>query len=153
MFGYYHCPALRQRIREDPGELDDLLSHTVERIAGNPSPELADMVKHVISAQLGSEYPWPGNVRELEQCVRRILLKRQYEGDYRHTAPDLYSRLAEGMEKGNLDAQSLLSGYCTLLWQRLGTYEAVSRQTGLDRRTVKKHILEWQKSGEEDVSS
>ena len=146
-------PPLRQRIREDAGELDDLLAHTVERIAGNPSPELTDMVKQVISEQLGPEYPWPGNVRELEQCVRRILLKRQYEGDYRHTARDLCSQLAEGLEKGNLDAQTLLSGYCALLWQRLGTYEAVSRQTGLDRRTVKKHILEWQKSGEEDVPS
>lgn len=146
-------PPLRQRIQEDAGELDDLLAHTVERIAGNASPELAEMVKQVISEQLGAQYPWPGNVRELEQCVRRILLKRHYEGDYRYSAPDLYSQLAEGMEKGNLDAQSLLSGYCTLLWQRMGTYEAVSRQTGLDRRTVKKHILEWQGRGEEDVSS
>jgi len=145
-------PPLRQRIQEDPEELDDLLSHTVERIVGNPSPELTDMVKQVISAQLGMEYPWPGNVRELEQCVRRILLKRQYEGDYRHTAPDLYSRLTDGMEKGTLDAQALLSGYCTLLWKRLGTYEAVSRQTGLDRRTVKKHILEWQKNSEKEIS-
>ena len=42
-------PPLRQRLEEDPNELDALLSHTVERMVGNPSPELVAMVHNVIS--------------------------------------------------------------------------------------------------------
>jgi len=44
-------------------------------------------------------------------------------------------------------AQNLIKGYCFLLYQRYGTFEEVSRRAGLDRRTVKKYIQEWQ-SGE-----
>mgnify|MGYP001027021373 CR=1 FL=1 len=73
-------PPLRQRIREAPQELDDLLAHTVARMVGAPSPELVGMVKAVVDARLGPDYPWPGNVRELEQCVRRVLLKKDYAG-------------------------------------------------------------------------
>jgi len=135
-------PPLRQRLEEDPKELDDLLAFTVERIVGNPSPELTGMMREVIDKNLGKQYPWPGNVRELEQCVRRILLKRNYEGDYKSTTPDLCSQLKEGVEAGNLDAQSLLAGYCFLLYQRHGTFEEVARRAKLDRRTVKKYVEE-----------
>jgi hypothetical protein len=34
----------------------------------------------------------------------------------------------------------LLAGYCQLLYERVGTYEAVARRTHLDRRTVKKYV-------------
>jgi sigma-54 dependent transcriptional regulator, flagellar regulatory protein len=34
----------------------------------------------------------------------------------------------------------VLAGYCRRLYDRLGTYEAVARVTGLDRRTAKRHI-------------
>ena len=73
-------PPLRQRIREDPGEMDDLLGFTVTRMVGKASPELVAMVREVIDSRLGADYPWPGNVRELEQCVRRVILKREYSG-------------------------------------------------------------------------
>jgi DNA-binding CsgD family transcriptional regulator len=39
-------------------------------------------------------------------------------------------------------AAEVLAEYCHLLHQQHGTYEAVARITGLDRRTVKKHINE-----------
>jgi DNA invertase Pin-like site-specific DNA recombinase len=38
------------------------------------------------------------------------------------------------------DAKQLLEAYCQRLYQRYGTYEKVARISGLDRRTVKKHI-------------
>ena len=100
------------------------------------------MVRTVINTKLGKHYPWPGNVRELEQCVRRVLLKRHYEGDYKATTPDFTTRLKEGIEVGNLDAQHLLAGYCFLLYQRYGTFEEVARRAKLDRRTVKKYVEE-----------
>lgn len=42
---------------------------------------------------------------------------------------------------GELEARELLSQYCTLLFNRFGTYEEVARRTKLDRRTVKKYLL------------
>lgn len=135
-------PTLSQRIQEDEGELDDLLAHTVTRILGKPSGDLTEMVRRVIDSQLGRGYPWPGNVRELEQCVRRVLLKGVYEGDSTSSARDLLSQLSEGMAREALDGAALVSGYCALLYQRHGTYEAVARRTQLDRRTVKKYIAQ-----------
>ena len=133
-------PPLRQRIEEDEKELDDILSHLIVRLTGEESQELVDLFRGAISADVGKDYPWPGNVRELEQAVRRILITGNYQGDALMVAPDLRSRLISGIESGSLDAQELLSGYCNLLYQRLGTYEEVSRRTHLDRRTVKRYI-------------
>ena len=134
-------PPLRQRIQEDPEELDDLLAHTVTRLLGQPSPEIAEMVKQGIECHLGPDYPWPGNVRELGQCVRRMLLNQTCTADYSCGEPrDMVARLKQGIEHGNVDAQTLLSGYCRLLYERHGTFEAVARRTRLDRRTVKKYI-------------
>ena len=133
-------PPLRDRIREDPGELDDLLALTVSRIVGQESEELLHLVKTVIVAEPGIHYRWPGNVRELEQCVRRILLTRRYRGDHRSAAPDLRKQIRDGIDAGTTTARDLLADYCSLLYQRHGTYEEVARRTGLDRRTVKKNV-------------
>jgi hypothetical protein len=43
-----------------------------------------------------------------------------------------------------LEGAELVSGYCALLYQRHGTYEAVARRTKLDRRTVKKYIAQYE---------
>jgi len=137
-------PSLCERIKEDPCELNDLLAYTVKRTVGKKSPELVGMVSQVVEKQLGLNYPWPGNVRELEQCVRRVILKRNYEGGVKFgTSDDLRTRLRNGFENGNIDAQALLKGYCFLLYTRYGTFEEVARRTRLDRRTVKKYITEW----------
>ena len=134
-------PPLRQRIREDPVELDDLVIHTVKRIVGQESEDVALRVIREIHAQVPADYAWPGNVRELEQCIRRILLKQNYEIDRAAIAPaDIEGRLINGVKAGSLDAQDLLSHYCVLLYNRHGSYEVVARKTALDRRTVKKYI-------------
>jgi DNA-binding NtrC family response regulator len=138
-------PPLRQRIQEDPGELDDLLAHTVRRMLGKPSPELSKKVRMVIDRQLGDAYAWPGNVRELEQCVRQVLLNQTYAGDQRPVPVDLSAQLQEGIQNGSIEAQQLLAGYCFLIYQRHGTYEAVARRANLDRRTVKRYVDEWAK--------
>ncbi len=132
-------PPLRNRIAEDPDELVRLIAHLVQRMTGEDSPDLVSSVHGGIQAGTGSSYRWPGNVRELEQAVRRVLLTNQYSGE-RPPPPDFASELRNSLEEGSLTAAELLDGYCRLLYQRLGSYEAVARQTGLDRRTVKKHI-------------
>ena len=140
-------PPLRQRIRENPNELDDLLAYTVQRLLGQSSDELVQTIRTIINRNLGPDYPWPGNVRELEQCVRRVILQKNYQGDIKSVAADdLKTRLAKGIATGELDAQNLLAGYCALLYRRFGTFEDVARRINLDRRTVKKYIGEWEKN-------
>jgi two-component system, NtrC family, response regulator HydG len=137
-------PPLRQRIREDPLELDDLVRHTVKRIVGDDSGEVAKGVIDEIHRNVPANYAWPGNVRELEQCTRRILLKQKYEIDRIAGLPgDVEGRLISGVKEGSMNAQQILSHYCTLLYERYGSYEEVARMTALDRRTVKRYIDQW----------
>ena len=133
-------PTLRQRIAEDPAELDRLVSSVVARLSGHESDELTSWVRGRLVTGVGRDYPWPGNVRELEQAVRRVLLTQNYEGDHRAAAPGLRETLTQGLEVGTLTADELLSGYCRLLYERHGTYEEVARRTRLDRRTVKTYV-------------
>ncbi len=137
-------PPLRQRIQEDPAELDDLIQFIIRRIVGTDSRELTYLVRASIRKQLGPNYPWYGNVRELEQCVRSVILKKQYFGDTRMQQQSLLTRLGSLIDGEEISANQLLSGYCKLLYDRFGTYEEVARRTQLDRRTVTKHIKNWQ---------
>lgn len=133
-------PPLRQRLAEEYGELDQLISHTLVRLAGKDAPELLKQVQSAIEKSLPRGYPWRGNVRELEQCLRSILLTGRYDGDARAADRGLESRLETGIAAGSLDAGELLIAYCGLLHQRHGSYNEVARRTGLDRRTVRKHV-------------
>lgn len=133
-------PPLHQRIQEDPEELDDLLAFTIERITGRASNELLEMAKKNIFDHLGKNYQWPGNVRELGQCVRRILLKRSYKSIFEKNPDASTPELVKNMESGNIDVKNLIKQYCRLLYDKFRTYGEVARRTGLDRRTVKKHI-------------
>jgi transcriptional regulator with GAF, ATPase, and Fis domain len=133
-------PPLRERIREAPDELENLLVHTVERIVGKPSIELARMVEKALTSQLEKNYTWPGNVRELGQYVRRILLKRTCTHASYPSALKPGTEMEARMDKGNLSAQDLLKDYCRRLYDKHGTLGEVSRITLLDRRTVKKYI-------------
>lgn len=140
-------PPLRTRIREQPSELDDLLDFTLERMTGTSSEKLIRKIKQIIDTSLGPDYEWPGNVRELEQCVRSVLLRRDYKGkgEPSPTPISLSDQLTHGIEQKNISVPSLISGYCKLLYDKLGTYEKVAKQTGLDRRTIKKHITNFEK--------
>ena len=133
-------PSLNQQIKEEPGTLSTLLNHTITRITGTSSPDLLKAILKVLEKELPRNYTWPGNVRELEQAVRRILLTNRYSGDTCKISTDLQSRLHQGIDDGTLNAQEILAAYCTLLYQRYGTYEEVAGKTKLDRRTVKKYV-------------
>lgn len=133
-------PSLKERIDQDPGELGRLVAHSVKRIVGMDLKELVQQVLSVIDKQLGPSYHWPGNVRELEQCVRRIILKKEYKGDMSTGSTDTLKSLCNDIASGSLSADSLLGKYCRLLYDKQGSYEAVSTIAGLDRRTVKKYV-------------
>lgn len=143
-------PSLRRRISEDPHELSLLLRITLKRLIGKPSAALVEMVQNVINTRLGPDYPWPGNVRELEQCIRGVLLRGTYTRETIVNGEGIHQELINGMEQGSIDAASLVSGYCRLLYKRYNNFEEVARRTGLDRRTVKKHIQNWDAEDEEN---
>jgi hypothetical protein len=134
-------PSLRRRFQEDPREFDLLLSHTVTRMTGGERPGVADAIREILVRDLGNDYGWPGNVRELEQAVRSVLLVSTYRGDTglggQEGGP---GRLLSGIEKGELSVDELTTEYCTLLYERYGTYEEVARRAKMDRRTVKKYV-------------
>lgn len=128
-------PPLRQRLAETPAELELLVQELVTRLFRSASPEAADLALTALRRDLPADYAWPGNVRELEQAVRRILLTGHYQGEPT-SETDFWQQARAGM----LDARGLLAHYCALLHQRCGNYEEVARRTGLDRRTVRKHL-------------
>lgn len=133
-------PPLQQRLREDPRELNALLGHIMTRVAGEAASELLPLVRSGLRDLVRNRYEWPGNVRELEQAVRRILLTRSYSGESAPTPRDRASQLASAVAAGTLDADALLGGYCSLLYERWGNLEEVARRTNLDRRTVKRYL-------------
>jgi transcriptional regulator with GAF, ATPase, and Fis domain len=98
------------------------------------------MVEGTIKRIVADKYPWPGNVRELEQAVRRILLTGCYAGSAPPNGKNVVERLVTGIEAETLDADALLAGYCALIYENTGSYEAVARRTNLDRRTAKKYV-------------
>lgn len=133
-------PPLRQRLQEEPGELGALLGHIMGRVAGAAAGELRPLVSEALRRLIRGRYAWPGNVRELEQAVRRILLTRQYAAEATAQSADRAARLAAAVAEGSLDADALLAGYCSLLYERCGNLEEVARRTNLDRRTVKRYL-------------
>ena len=132
-------PPLRERLREDAGELLLLLNELIRRLTGDESPDLADQAFAALKKNPGADYPWPGNVRELEQATRRILLTGRYDPVF-PAAPASEAPWLEQARDGKLDAESLLAAYCAHLHQRHGTYEEVARITRLDRRTARKYV-------------
>ena len=109
------------------------------RVAGEEAKVLAKEAEQWIENNLDPRYPWPGNYRELEQCVRNILIRKEYQ----------ISRLAKQMDdrdifaearSGGLTASELISRYCTLVYSQTGSYEETARRLEIDRRTVKAKV-------------
>ncbi len=92
------------------------------------------IVKH-----LGQDYEWPGNIRELEQCVRSILIRKEYQ-PLRPRTLSVHEDFTRTMVSGTLTADDLLRRYCTIVYSQTGSYEETARRLQLDRRTVKSKI-------------
>ena len=134
-------PTLRQRIKESPSELEQMVNLLVIRTTGQVNQGLANMILDTLSKSLPPDYHWPGNVRELEQAVRRILLTHKYDGDPLVCESNFEDDLIQKIQSGTLETKEFYKQYCILLYQRFGTYQEVARRTGLDRRTVKKYLM------------
>ena len=80
-------------------------------------------------------------MRELAQCVRRVIIRRDYSGDPDGDSTESTDDLADQLRGGRLGAEELVSRYCAMLYGRFGTYEEVARRANLDRRTAKRYVL------------
>ncbi|MGE3163898.1 MAG: sigma-54-dependent transcriptional regulator [Planctomycetota bacterium] len=128
-------PSLRQHLDDDPDELPHLVEFIARRMVGEEAPALTDEVVSWIRGNLDSTYPWRGNFRELEQCVRSVLVRREYHPI--HASSNAASTLGRDVDACALTADQLLQRYCRLVYQRAGSYEGAARILDLDRRTVK----------------
>jgi transcriptional regulator with AAA-type ATPase domain len=132
-------PSLHQQISEAPEVLGDLVTYISQRVAGPEGDSVAGEAMSWIRDKLGLDYRWPGNIRELEQCVRNVMIRREY-----HPGPDqgngqVDEKLASFRE-GNLSLDELCRLYCTHVYNETGSYVATARRLKIDRRTVKKYV-------------
>lgn len=88
---------------------------------------------------LGPGYDWPGHYRELEQCVRSVVIRKEYRPPSRETAPPGES-FAQALEQGTGTAEELLWRYCTMVYAQTGSYEETVRRLRIDRRTAKSRV-------------
>jgi transcriptional regulator with AAA-type ATPase domain len=132
-------PSLAEQLADSPAVLRDLVLHMSRRVAGEEAGELAREVLDWIENKLGSQYTWPGNYRELEQCIKNVLIRRNYRPSFRVTENPVEEFLGD-IRGGSLSAEELLSRYVTMVYRRTGSYEETARRLGLDRRTVKSKV-------------
>ena len=134
-------PTLREQAASSPGELRSLILFIAGRIIGEEGASaLADEVHDWITSQIADDYPWPGNFRELEQCVRNVLIRKEYHPPAASPAGDT-ERLADELQSGKLTADELVRRYCRLVYSQTRNYEETARRLGLDRRTVKSKVI------------
>jgi DNA-binding NtrC family response regulator len=132
-------PSLAEQIAGAPQVLPEVIVYMAKRIAGAESGELAREVTAWIAQNLERGYAWPGNYRELEQCIKNVLIRRDYRPS-RAGSDDPAEQLARDFRAGTLTAEEVLSRYCTLVYRQTGSYEETARRLAIDRRTVKSKV-------------
>jgi transcriptional regulator with PAS, ATPase and Fis domain len=132
-------PPLAEQLADSPQVLRELIMYMTRRVVGGEAETLAGEVADWIEKNLGADYPWPGNYRELEQCVKNVLIRRDYRPSGSPPS-DPVEQIAQDFRAGRLSAEDLLSRYCTVVYSKTRSYEETARRLGIDRRTVKSKI-------------
>lgn len=131
-------PSLAEQLAHSPRVMRELVVYMAGRVAGAEAEELVPEIMSWIEQNLKG-YHWPGNYRELEQCVRNMLIRRNYRPSQR-PAGNALEECMEGFREGRLTADGLLCRYCTIVYSKTGSYEEAARRLGIDRRTVKSKV-------------
>ncbi|MFT5129682.1 MAG: transcriptional regulator with AAA-type ATPase domain [Rhodothermales bacterium] len=130
-------PTLRQQVLDSPDELGHLVSYLARQIIGDAEGgALATEVTDWVHLHLGPDYAWPGNVRELEQCVRNVLIRRDYQPLGR---PPAETAFADALSS-SLTLDELISHYCTQVYKETGSFVETARRLQVDRRTVRARV-------------
>ena len=99
-------PSLAEQLAESPGVLRELVFYMSRRVAGAEGDALAAEVMPWIEENLGTEYAWPGNYRELEQCVKNVLIRRNYRPAAARR-DDAVEEFCDRREKAGLTAERI----------------------------------------------
>ena len=87
-------------------------------MAGEEAEELArEVLDWIDDESAGPDYAWPGNYRELEQCVKNVLIRRNYRPVARGGATVPWSSSPRDARAGRLTADELLARYVTIVYQ------------------------------------
>lgn len=139
-------PPLRARLSEATQPLDEL-TQLIKGLCASLTDHAGADDEHIaqtIIRDVTHEYAWPGNLHELAHAIAQVELLGSYHlsQEQRRTHGESVNAqaLATSLACGEISIKELTEGYCLMLYEQLGTYEAVAARTGLDRRTVKKYI-------------
>jgi DNA-binding NtrC family response regulator len=136
-------PSLYEQLAECPEDLHELVLFIARQVVGEEADVLAEEVEQWTATNLGRDYPWPGNIRELEQCVRNILVRRDYRPlrlPATASGATLPERLAAVFQQGWPTIGELVDEYIRVVYQRTGSYEEAAKMLGCNWRTVKSRI-------------
>jgi DNA-binding NtrC family response regulator len=134
-------PSLAAQLADSDTVLGELVAYMARRIAGPEGESLADEVIDWMRQNLGAGYTWPGNYRELEQCVKNVLIRRNYR-PIRSAPANPLDEFSADARAGRLTAEDLLRRYVTIVYAAAGSYDETARRLGMDRRTVKTKVDE-----------
>jgi hypothetical protein len=132
-------PSLAMQLADSPAVLGESIAYMARKIAGAEWEALASETVSWVEQNLGTHYSWPGNYRELEQCVRNVLIRRNYSPNVRPPG-DPAIELSQELRNGRLTADQLLCRYCSYVYEQTGSYEEAARRLKIDRRTVKAKV-------------
>jgi len=139
-------PSLFEQLQECPDDLRHFVVHVTRRIFGEDSSDLKQFSVEVlewIKHRLGPQYPWPGNIRELEQCIRNLLIHRNYSPSTIRRTTDDNGPLPEflnAIARGQLTRDELLGRYFALVLTQANTLEQAATRLGVDRRTLNRQV-------------
>jgi sigma-54 specific flagellar transcriptional regulator A len=142
-------PSLREQLQDSPADLRKMLLFITRRVTGETDGEAVEAlaltaeVEAWIDRHLGN-YAWPGNFRELEQCVRNILIRREYVPTNRHEPAATETAAADPflgkLLAGDLTLAEVEQWYVSLVFARTGSYQQAARKLGTDWRTLKRKV-------------
>ena len=136
-------PSLQEMLNGSETELATFTRFIARKILGQDEGEcLADEAIAWIVKNLGLDYDWPGNVRELEQCIRNILIRGGYVAATAEPARNPGDALFQWAQERRMTADELLNHYCAALYLDNQSYSRTAEILQLDRRTVRKRVLE-----------
>lgn len=131
---------LRELIDGRAEELRLFVTTIAKRLlSGEDALSFAQESTQWITKHLGLEYSWPGNVREMEQCLRNLLIRKEYT-PLSLGIPTNQLTLDERLCESGLTADELLARLVRGVYKRQGSVLGTANATGLNRRTVKKYL-------------
>jgi len=139
-------PSLWEQLADQPDDLSNLVKFLAQRVLPGEKAEVESLASEVVSwidGNIGRDYSWPGNFRELEQCVRNVMIRKQYRParstDHDQARAPLDAFLSD-VRSGSLKTEQLLERYYALVYHRTGSYKSAADRLGVDWRTVRSKL-------------